>query len=122
MTTGSFQPRRLGSHLLIGQLGEDCLGSVYRALHATDERRFVRLRILQSPELSPPAIFSAIARHGESVARLSHKAIVQQAELSISEGTPYCAWYENAGWTLDVVLSRLRAADTPLPMPFALST
>lgn len=120
MTTGSFQPRRLGSHLLIGQLGEDCLGSVYRALHATDERRFVRLRILQSPELSPPAIFSAIARHGESVARLSHKAIVQQAELSISEGTPYCAWYENAGWTLDVVLSRLRAAATPLPIPFAL--
>jgi hypothetical protein len=120
MTTGSFQPRRLGSHLLIGQLGEDCLGSVYRALHATDERRFVRLRILQSPELSPPAIFSAIARHGESVARLSHKAIVQQAELAISEGTPYCAWYENAGWTLDVVLSRLRAADTPLPIPFAL--
>jgi hypothetical protein len=120
MTTGSFQPRRLGSHLLIGQLGEDCLGSVYRSLHATDERRFVRLRILQSPELSPPAIFSAIARHGESVSRLSHKAIVQQAELAISEGTPYYAWYENAGWTLDVVLSRLRAADTPLPMPFAL--
>ncbi len=120
MTTGSFQPRRLGSHLLIGQLGEDCLGSVYRALHATDERRFVRLRILQSPELSPPAIFSAIARHGESVSRLSHKAIVQQAELAISEGTPYCAWYENAGWTLDVVLARLRAAATPLPIPFAL--
>ncbi|MEP6767800.1 MAG: protein kinase [Acidobacteriota bacterium] len=101
-------------------LGEDCLGTIFRALHATDEKRFVRLRILQSPELSPPAVFSAIARHGETVAHLAHKAIVQQAELAVADGSPYCAWYEGAGWTLDTVLSRLRAAGTALPTPFAL--
>ena len=120
MTSGSFQPRRIGSHLLVAALGEDCLGTIFRALHATDEKRFVRFRILQSPELSPPAVFSAIARHGETVAHLSHKAIVQQAELAVADGSPYYAWYEGAGWTLDTVLLRLRSAGTALPAPFAL--
>lgn len=120
MTPGSFQPRRLGEHLLVAQLGEDCLGTIYRALHATDEHRFVRLRVLQSPELSPLAVFSAIARNGETVARLTDKAIVQHAELSIADGTPFCAWYENAGWTLDTVLAKLRASATPLPIAFGL--
>ena len=120
MTSGSFQPRRIGSHLLVAALGEDCLGTIFRALHATDEKRFVRFRILQSPELSPPAVFSAIARHGETVAHLSHKAIVQQADLAVADGSPYYAWYEGAGWTLDTVLLRLRSAGTALPVPFAL--
>ncbi|MEO8191990.1 MAG: hypothetical protein ABI682_16785 [Acidobacteriota bacterium] len=120
MTTGSFQPRRIGSHLLVGALGEDCLGTIFRALHATDEKRFVRFRILQSPELSPPAVFSAIARHGDTVAHLSHKSIVQQADLAVADGAPYYAWYEGAGWTLDTILLRLRSAGTALPTPFAL--
>ncbi len=120
MTTGGFQPRRLGDHLLVAQLGEDCLGTVYRALHSTDERRFVRLRVLQSPELSPPAVFAAISRHADRTSRLSHKTIVQHAELAVAEGTPFVAWYEGTGWTLDVVLATLRAAGTRLPVAYGL--
>lgn len=120
MTTGTFQPRRLGARLLVAPLAEDCLGTVYRALHENDEHRFVRLRVLQSPELSPAAIFSAVARHGKRVSRLSHKTIVQDAEFAIQDGTPFVCWYENAGWTLDVILARLRASATLLPIPFAL--
>jgi hypothetical protein len=93
---------------------------VYRALHANDERHFIRLRTLQSPELSPAAVFSAIARNGHRAARLSHKAIVQATELAIEDGTPFVCWYESAGWTLDFVLAKLRHAATPLPIPFGL--
>ncbi|MDQ6892970.1 MAG: protein kinase [Acidobacteriota bacterium] len=120
MTAGSFQPRRFGAHLLVAQLGEDCLGTVYRALHGSGERRFVRLRVLQSPELSPPAVFAAVARRAEQAARLSHKTIVQHAEMSVVDGAPFVAWYEGAGWTLDTVLARLREAGTRLPTPYAL--
>ncbi|HYK41297.1 MAG TPA: protein kinase [Thermoanaerobaculia bacterium] len=120
MTAGSFQPRRFGAHLLVAQLGEDCLGTVYRALHGGGERRFVRLRVLQSPELSPPAVFAAVARRAEQVSRLSHKTIVQHAEMSVVDGAPFVAWYEGAGWTLDTVLARLREAGTRLPVPYAL--
>jgi Protein kinase domain len=120
MTAGSFQPRRFGAHLLVAQLGEDCLGTVYRALHGSGERRFVRLRVLQSPELSPPAVFAAVARRAEHAARLSHKTIVQHAEMSVVDGAPFVAWYEGAGWTLDTVLARLREAGTRLPTPYAL--
>ncbi|HEY6146667.1 MAG TPA: protein kinase, partial [Thermoanaerobaculia bacterium] len=120
MTTGSFQPRRFGAHLLVAQLGEDCLGTVYRALHGSGERRFVRLRVLQSPELSPPAVFAAVARRADQASRLSHKTIVQHAEMSVVDGAPFVAWYEGAGWTLDTVLAKLREAGTRLPTPYAL--
>ena len=120
MTAGSFQPRRFGAHLLVAQLGEDCLGTVYRALHGSGERRFVRLRVLQSPELSPPAVFAAVARRADHAARLSHKTIVQHAEMSVVDGAPFVAWYEGAGWTLDTVVARLRDAGTRLPTPYAL--
>ena len=54
-TPAPFLSRHLGDYLLVAQLSEDSLGTVFRALYAADERRFVRLRILQSAEL--------VARH-----------------------------------------------------------
>jgi hypothetical protein len=53
MTSAPFRPRRLGDFLLVAQLSEDALGTVYRAVHESEEGRFLRLRVLQSPELSP---------------------------------------------------------------------
>ena len=55
-----FLSRHFGDYLLVAQLSEDSLGIVYRALYAADERRFVRLRILQADELSADAIERAI--------------------------------------------------------------
>ncbi len=43
-----FLSRQFGEYLLVAQLSEDSLGIVYRALYAADERRFVRLRIIES--------------------------------------------------------------------------
>ena len=63
MTTAApFLSRQLGDYLLVAQLSEDALGTVFRALHAADERRFVRLRILRTSELPADAIEAPILR------------------------------------------------------------
>ena len=51
-----FLSRHLGDYLLVAQLSDDPLGTVFRALYAADERRFVRLRVLQSEHLSSAAV------------------------------------------------------------------
>lgn len=112
--------RRLGDHLLVAQLSEDCLGTVFRALYSNDDNRFLRLRILQSPELSPPEVFEAVRKNARWVSGLSHKAIVCRAELGIADGIPFVAWQETAGWTLDLLLAKLRATGTQLPVEHAL--
>jgi hypothetical protein len=120
MTTGAFCERRLGDHLLVAQLSEDCLGTVFRALHSNDDNRFLRMRILQSPELSPPEIFEVVRSNARWVSTLVHKTIVQRAELGIADGVPFVAWQESAGWTLDLLLTRLRATGTQMPVEHAL--
>jgi hypothetical protein len=40
-TPAPFLSRHLGDYLLVAQLSEDSLGTVFRALCAADERRFV---------------------------------------------------------------------------------
>ena len=120
MTTGAFSERRLGDHLLVAPLSEDCLGTVFRALHSNDDNRFLRLRILQSPELSPHDVFEAVRKNARWVSSLVHKAVVQRAELGLADGVPFVAWQESTGWTLDLLLARLRATGGQLPVEHAL--
>lgn len=120
MTTAPFLSRPLGNFLLIAQLSEDALGTVYRAIYAPDERRFVRLRILQSPEISPEAVFSAIDRRAGDAAALVHRAIVPNGEVGLADDVPYFSWDEVAGWTLDQLLNRVRALDVRIPPEYAL--
>lgn len=120
MTTAPFLSRPLGNFLLIAELSEDALGTVFRAIYAPDERRFVRMRILQSPELLPEAIFSAIDRCADDARALVHRSIVPNAELGLADGVPYLAWDEVAGWTLDQLLGRVRALGVRIPPEYAL--
>jgi serine/threonine protein kinase len=120
VTTAPFLSRPLGNFLLIAQLSEDALGAVYRAIYAPDERRFVRLRILQSPEISPEAVFSAIEKRAGDAAALVHRAIVPNAEVGLADDVPYFSWDEVAGWTLDQLLDRVRALDVRIPPEYAL--
>jgi hypothetical protein len=108
--------RSIGDYLLVSQLGDDALGSVYRALH-TGDGRFVRLRLLQSPELAPRAVLAA-AR--EELGRAS-EPIERHRGLRIFDGTAYLVWPETSGWTLDFVLARSRAGGWAMPVEFALS-
>ncbi|MGE5278407.1 MAG: protein kinase domain-containing protein [Acidobacteriota bacterium] len=113
-------PRPFGDYLLVAQLGDDPLGSVYRAIHSADEKRFVRVRILQSGELSPRAVLSAVAKLEARLPDLAHDGIVRRPQFGVLGGIPFMAWYETAGWTLDRVLAMARAAKAPVTTEYAL--
>jgi serine/threonine protein kinase len=113
-------PRPFGDYLLVAQLGDDPLGSVYRALHSADEKRFVRLRILQSGELSPRLVAAVVEKLEARGAALAHDGIVRRPQFGVLSGVPYMAWYETAGWTLDRVLAMARAAKAPVTTEYAL--
>jgi hypothetical protein len=114
-----FLARQLGDFVLIAQLSEDALGTVYRALNAADERRFVRLRVLQTDELSAPAVERAI-RENRPMPALVHDAIVSRPQLDVCEDIPFVAWDETSGWTLDMLLGRVRALGIRVPAEYAL--
>ncbi len=114
-----FLSRQLGEYTLVAQLSEDSLGTVYRALYAPDERRFVRLRILQSAELSHDAIDRAIQENALRGAMV-HDAVVARAQLDEVEGVPFLTWDETSGWTLDAMLARVRTLGIRIPAEYAL--
>lgn len=114
-----FLSRHLGDYLLVAQLADDPLGTVFRALYAADERRFVRLRLLQSEHLAPAAILE-VARNDRLRDVLAHEAIVARPELDVVDGIPFMNWDETAGWTLDVMLARVRAFGIRIPVEYAL--
>ncbi len=114
-----FLSRHLGDYLLVAQLSDDPLGTVFRALYAADERRFVRLRVLQSEHLPAAAVLEA-ARADRLRRALVHEAIVARPELDVVEGVPFMTWDETAGWTLDVMLARVRAFGIRIPVEYAL--
>ena len=91
MTSAPFLQRHLGDYLLVAQLSEDPLGTVFRALYAVDERRFVRLRILRSEDLLPAPVEKAISRHAGSLGGLVHDALVSRPQLDSVDGIPFMA-------------------------------
>jgi serine/threonine protein kinase len=119
-TPAPFLSRHLGDYLLVAQLSEDPLGTVFRALYAADDRRFVRLRVLQSEELAPESILLTIRENRLRDLALTHDAIVVRPELDLVEGIPFMVWDETAGWTLDTMLARVRAFGIRIPAEYAL--
>jgi hypothetical protein len=119
-TTAPFLSRHLGDYLLVAQLSEDPLGTVFRALYAADERRFVRLRVLQSEELDAARVLLTVRENRLRDAALAHDAIVLRPELDVVDGIPFMTWDETAGWTLDTMLARVRAFGIRIPAEYAL--
>lgn len=115
-----FLSRHLGDYLLVAQLSEDPLGTVFRALYAADDRRFVRLRVLQSEDLAPEAILLTVQENRLRDTVLAHDAIVVRPELELVDGIPFMTWDETAGWTLDTMLARVRAFGIRIPAEYAL--
>src|SRR5689334_7663992 len=113
-------PRQFGNYLLTAVLGEDALGRVYRALRREGDRGFTRLRILETPELSNDALLDAIEQNGEIHGFLKNPAVARGVDMDSVDGTPYIAWNEPSGRTLDVLLTKCRSLGRRLPVEHAL--
>ncbi|MFN2387952.1 MAG: TonB family protein [Thermoanaerobaculia bacterium] len=118
--SSSDLPRPFGDYLLTALLGHDALGRVYRALRVSGEKSFVRLRILESPELSEDAVLDAIQEYGEIHAFLKNPAIARGVQMDAVEGTPFIAWNEESGRTLDALLEKGRTTGQRVPPEHAL--
>jgi hypothetical protein len=110
---------RLGDYVLVARLSEDALGSVYRAIHLGDER-FMRLRLLESPELPRAAVLAAILNKDAPHRARSFHAPGRRETLGLAEGRPFLAWHETSGWTLDAVLAAARRSAMPVSVQDAL--
>jgi TonB family protein len=113
-------PRPFGRYVLTAPLGEDALGRVYRALPASGEPGFFRLRTLESPELSSDALLDTIEQNGETHGFLKNIAIVRGVDMDAVEGVPYVAWLEENGRTLDALIEACRRTATETPVEHAL--
>ncbi|MEO8430149.1 MAG: TonB family protein [Acidobacteriota bacterium] len=113
-------PRPFGSHLLTAELGEDALGRTYRAIRTTGEREFVRLRIFEGPDISEDAVLDAIEENGEVHNFLKNPAIARGVTLDSVDGTPFLAWNEESGRTLDALIARARLQQQTVPYEHAL--
>src|SRR5262245_27469588 len=51
---------------------------------------------------------------------LVHDAIVSRPQLDVCEDIPFVAWDETSGWTLDMLLGRVRALGIRVPAEYAL--
>jgi protein TonB len=120
MNTVETLPRRFGPYVLTTRLGEDALGTVFRALRVSGERGFTRLRVLESDELSEDAILDAIEENGEIHTFLKNPAITRGVAMDSVGGVPFIAWNEESGRTLDALLARVRSMGKRVPTEHSL--
>jgi hypothetical protein len=112
-------PRRFGDFLLTSRVGTDALGSVYRGLTLGEAGEFVRVRLFDSPELGRERLAETIRR-----APLTPRRTVARRprgeRLGVARGTPFLAWTEMHGWTLDALMRELRRRGRRLPLEHVL--
>ncbi|MFY9552796.1 MAG: protein kinase, partial [Thermoanaerobaculia bacterium] len=113
-------PRPFGGYILTAALGEDALGRIYRALRTSGDAGFVRLRILESPELSSDAVIDAIEENGEIHGFLKNAAIARGVDMDAVDGVPYIAWNEPSGRTLAALSDKCRSLSRKVPVEHAL--
>jgi TonB family protein len=120
MTSDPHPPLRFGEYLLTAELGRDALGRVYRALRLSGERGFARVRILESPEISEDSVLDAIEENGEIHSFLKNPTIARGVQMDSVGGTPFIAWDEPSGRTLDLLLTKSRRLGRRIPFEHAL--
>jgi len=113
-------PRPFGRYTLTAALGNDALGRVYRATRPGEEQPFVRLRVLEGPDLSSDLLCDAIEENGEVHDLLKNAAIARGVDMDAVDGVPYIAWSEPNGRTLDALVAKCRSLGRKVPVEHAL--
>ncbi len=113
-------PRPFGSYLLTAALGDDALGRQFRARRPGESPGFVRLRILEGPELSGDALLDAIEENGEVHGFLKNPAVVRGVDMDAADGIPYVVWSEPNGRTLADLHRKCRSLARKIPIEHAL--
>jgi hypothetical protein len=112
-------PRRFGDFLLTSRVGTDALGHVYRGLTLGEAGEFVRVRLLDSPELGRDRLAETIRRVPPAPRRTTAQR-PRGERLGVARGMPFLAWTEMHGWTLDALLRELRRRGRRLPVEHVL--
>ena len=113
-------PRRFGSYLLTAALGDDALGREFRARKIGESPGFVRLRMLETAELSGDALIDAIEANGEIHGFLKNAAVARGVDMDAAEGVPFVAWNEPNGRTLAELNRKSRELGWRVPIEHAL--
>lgn len=91
--------RRIGSYILLAELGRGAMGVVYRALDERLERE-VALKVLWPHFSGEPAVVERFAREAKSAARANHPNVVQVFAVGQEDGYAYLAMEYVCGPTL----------------------
>ena len=113
-------PRPFGNYLLTAALGDDALGREFRARRIGESPGFVRLRMLETPELSGDALIDAIEANGEIHGFLKNPAVARGVDMDAVDGVPFVAWNEPNGRTLHELNRKSRALGRRVPIEHAL--
>ena len=87
---------------------------------ARRETVFVRLRILDAPELSGDALLDAIEESGEVHGFLKNPAIARGVDMDAVDGVPYIAWNEPTAGRSPTCIAKSRALARRIPVEHAL--
>jgi serine/threonine protein kinase len=78
-------PEQLGRYLLLSQLGQGGMGTVYLAQDTKLDRR-VAIKILPAQSVNDPGALARFQREARALAKLSHPGIVQAFDSDSAEG------------------------------------
>ena len=106
---GALFRGRIGSHELLGSIGQGGMGVVYKARHISLQRE-VALKMILGGHHAPSRNVARFLREGKAVARLRHANVVQVYEYDTWEGLPYLTMELIEGGSLHA-----RLAKGPLP-------
>jgi hypothetical protein len=116
---GERLPRRFGDFLLTSFAGSDGLGRVYRGLVLGESGEFVRVRVFDAPGLPQEMLADVIRRGRKATVRISARR-PRGERTGVTRGTPWLAWSEMHGWTLDDLLAELGRRGRRLPLEHVL--